>query len=301
MFHNIKYHLLMHLIIFTWGFTGILGKLIELEFYQIVFFRVFIAGTSLLLFLLAAGKKIRIRKQKDVLKVVGVGVLVVAHWLTFFKAIQVSTVSLGVLCLSTTTLHVTWLEPIVMKRKFSWMELFLGILVIFGIAFVAGSVDASQHEGIFWGLLSALLAAFFSIFNLRLKRDGIPSSSITVYEMLAGFVMIGIWLFSIGKMNAQLFEMQWSDFYWLLFLGIVCTSMAFMLMIEVTNKIGAFSSSLSINLEPVYTIVLAIFIFQENTELSGNFYLGAAFIVFIVFLNPILKHFIDRKQKVSNG
>lgn len=298
MFHNIKYHLLMHLIIFTWGFTGILGKLIELEFYQIVFFRVFIAGTSLLLFLLAAGKKIRIRKQKDVLKVVGVGVLVVAHWLTFFKAIQVSTVSLGVLCLSTTTLHVTWLEPIVMKRKFSWMELFLGILVIFGIAFVAGSVDASQHEGIFWGLLSALLAAFFSIFNLRLKRDGIPSSSITVYEMLAGFVMIGIWLFSIGKMNAQLFEMQWSDFYWLLFLGIVCTSMAFMLMIEVTNKIGAFSSSLSINLEPVYTIVLAIFIFQENTELSGNFYLGAAF---IVFLNPILKHFIDRKQKVSNG
>lgn len=301
MFHNIKYHLLMHLIIFTWGFTGILGKLIELEFYQIVFFRVFIAGTSLLLFLLAAGKKIRIRKQKDVLKVVGVGVLVVAHWLTFFKAIQVSTVSLGVLCLSTTTLHVTWLEPIVMKRKFSWMELFLGVLVIFGMAFVAGSVDASQHEGIFWGLLSALLAAFFSIFNLRLKRDGIPSSSITVYEMLAGFVMIGIWLFSIGKMNAQLFEMQWSDFYWLLFLGIVCTSMAFMLMIEVTNKIGAFSSSLSINLEPVYTIVLAIFIFQENTELSGNFYLGAAFIVFIVFLNPILKHFIDRKQKVSNG
>jgi drug/metabolite transporter (DMT)-like permease len=299
MFKNLKYHLLMHLIIFVWGFTGILGKVIALEFYQIVFFRVLIAGLSLLLFLLATGQKIRLSSRRDLLKVIGVGIIVSLHWLTFFKAIQVSTVSLGVLCLSTTTLHVTWLEPIVMKRKFLWSELWLGILVIFGIAFVAGNVDPSQHEGIFWGLLSALLAAFFSVFNLRLNKDGISSSSITVYEMFTGFFLIGIWLISIGKVNALLFEMTWSDFYWLLFLGIVCTSAAFMLMIEVVNKIGAFSASLSINLEPVYTIILAIFILNENQELSNRFYLGAFFIVVIVFLNPILKYFIAKRSKKS--
>lgn len=287
----------MHLIIFTWGFTGILGKLIHLEFYQIVFFRVFIAGTSLLLFLLATGKKIRLNNRMDFLKVMGVGIIVVAHWLTFFKAIQVSTVSLGVLCLSTTTLHVTWIEPLVMKRKFSWVELALGALVVVGIAFVSGNIDSSQHEGLFWGLFSALLAALFSTFNLRLNKDGIPASTITVYEMYVGFVVISIWLLVIGKINAQFFEMTASDFGWLLFLGIVCTSAAFMLMIQVTNKIGAFSASLSINLEPVYTILLAIFIFHENQELSGNFYLGAAFIVLIVFLNPVLKYFIAKRQK----
>lgn len=286
----------MHLIIFVWGFTGILGKLIELEFYQIVFFRVLIAGTSLFLFLLVIGKKVKITDKKALFRVIGVGIIVAAHWLTFFKAIQVSTVSLGVLCLSTTTLHVSWLEPLVMKRKFSWIELLLGALVIVGIAFVAGTIDPSQHEGIFWGLLSALLAAFFSVFNLRLNSDGVPSSSITVYEMFTGTIVIFVWLLLIGKVNGELFQMTVSDFWWLLFLGIVCTSAAFMLMIEVVNKIGAFSASLAINLEPVYTLILAIFIFQENQILGNHFYFGAGFIVFIVFLNPLLKYFLKRRH-----
>lgn len=289
----------MHLIIFTWGFTGILGKLIHLEFYQIVFFRVLIAGVSLLAFLLLINKKIRIKERSSILKVIGVGVIVAAHWLTFYKSIQVSTVSLAVLCLSTTTLHVSWLEPLVMKRKFSWIEFILGLLVIGGIAFVSGTIDASQHEGLFWGLLSALLAAFFSVFNFRLNKDGIPSSSITVYEMFTGTIIIFVWLLGIGKIDASFFEMTWSDFGWLLFLGIVCTSAAFMLMIEVVNKIGAFSASLSINLEPVYTIILAILILQENQELSSNFYIGAISIVFIVFLNPLLKYYFNRKKKPS--
>ncbi len=298
-FPNLKYHVLMHLIIFIWGFTGILGKLIHLEFYQIVFFRVLIAGLSLLLFLMAIGKKVRIKDKKSILKVVVVGIIVAAHWLTFFKAIQVSTVSLGVLCLSTTTLHVSWVEPLVMKRKFSWTELLMGLLVIIGIGFVSENVDPSQHEGILWGLLSAFLAAFFSVFNLRLNKDGISSSSITVYEMLTGAIIVFIWLLSIGKINTEFFEMTWSDFWWLLFLGIVCTSAAFMLMIEVVNKIGAFSASLSINLEPVYTIILAIFILKENQELSDSFYLGAGCIVVIVFMNPLLKYYLKRRKSPS--
>lgn len=286
----------MHLIIFVWGFTGILGKLIELDFFQIVFFRVLIASISLFIVLKLIKKPIQIKDRNQVLKVIGVGIIVVCHWLTFYKSIQVSTVSLGVLCLSTTTLHVSWLEPLVMKRKFSWLELLLGLLVIVGIAFVAGNIDASQHEGIFWGLLSAFLAAFFSVFNARLNKDGIPSSSITFYEMSTGVVLLFIWLLFLGKMNTEFFQMTGSDFGWLLFLGIVCTSAAFMLMIEVVNKIGAFSASLSINLEPVYTIILAILILNENELLNPEFYFGASFIVLIVFLNPVLKNYFAKRK-----
>lgn len=295
---NIKYHGLMHLIIISWGFTGILGKLIHLGFYQIVLFRMLIAGFTLLLILPLFGRKIRIRDKKAALKTIGVGVLVLCHWLTFFKSIQVSTASVGVLCLATTTLHVSWLEPIVMKRKFSWIEFIFGLLVIGGIAFITDHIDASQYQGIFWGLLSGLLAAFFSVFNARLRRDGTPSSSITFYEMMTGSVVLFIVLLVHGNIDVHFFQMSWSDFYWLLFLGIICTSVAFMLMIDVVDKIGAFSASLTINLEPVYSIILAVFILQENQILGNQFYWGALFIVLVVFCNPILKYYVAKRKKM---
>lgn len=299
MFKDLKYHMLMHFIVLTWGFTGILGKLIHLEFFQIVYFRVFIAGISLLLYLLFRGKKIFVKDRKITWQIIGVGVLVTLHWLTFFKAIQVSTASLGVLCLSTTTLHVSWLEPLIMKRKFLWIEAVMGLLVIMGISFVAGSLDATQYEGLFWGLTSALLAAFFSVFNLRLKREGTSSSSITVYEMFTGFILLSTILGFQGKFDSQFFMMTWTDFWWLLFLGIVCTSFAFMLMIDVVNKIGAFNASLSINLEPVYSILLAIIILHENQLLNSKFYLGAVFIVLVIFLNPLVKRWLYKNKEAG--
>lgn len=298
MWKNIKYQGLMHLIILTWGFTGILGKLIHLEFYQIVFFRMSIAGISLLLILLVLKKSIRINNRKALIRTIGVGVLVLLHWLTFFKSIQVSTASVGVLCLATTSVHVSWLEPIIMKRKFSWIELFLGLLVIGGIAFITDKIDRSQIEGIAWGLVSGLFAALFSVSNARLRRDGTSSASITVYEMLTGAVILLGYLFFNQQINADFFTMTWSDFYWLLFLSIICTSLAFMLMIDVVDKIGAFSASLTINLEPVYSIFLAVIILGEDAILGANFYWGAVFIVCVVFLNPILKYYIAKRKKM---
>lgn len=287
----------MHAIVFTWGFTGILGKLITLDYYQIVFFRVMIAGFSLLVFLLATKKTFRIKNRKDVWKTIGIGVLVMLHWLTFFKSIQVSTTSVAVLCLSTTTLHVSWIEPIVMKRKFIPMEFILGLGVIGGISFVAGNIGADQYEGIFWGLISALMAAFFSVFNLRLNMDGIKSSSLTLYEMFVAAACLGIVLLSSGKMNAAFFQVEEMNWIWLFLLGIVCTTAPFMLMIDVAKKLGAFTSSLTINLEPVYSIVLAIIILHENEILGSSFYWGALLIIMIVFLNPILKHYMNKRKK----
>ncbi len=297
---NLKYYLLMHFVVLAWGFTGVLGKLIHLEFYRIVFFRMAIAGLTLLLFLWFRKKRFLIKDRRSLLKVVGVGVIVVLHWLTFYKAIQVSSVSLGVLCLSTTALHVSWLEPLVMRRKFSWMEFVLGLLVIGGVMVVTSSIDGSQLAGLAWGLLAALLSACFAVFNARLNKDGIPSASITLYEMLTGAIILFIGLSFTGSIDAEFFQMTLSDFWWLVFLGIVCTSLAFILMIDVVSKIGAYSATLTVNLEPVYSIILAILILQEDKMLNRQFYIGVLFILLIVFSNPMIKGLqAKRKRKLA--
>ncbi len=303
MFQNIKYHILLHVIIFIWGFTGILGKLIHLDAYVIVWHRVLIAFTALAIYFLIKRKSVHIPSRAQLIKILGVGILVVLHWMTFYKSIQLSTASLGILCLSTTTLHVTWLEPLVMKRKFSWLEFGMGIIVIYGIYFVSSDFNAQKYEALFYGLASALFAALFSVFNAKLVQDT-PSYKITFYEMLIAFIFLSIVLLFQNQLNSELFIMRLSDLLWLLFLGIVCTSFAFLATIDVVKKLGAFTVSLSINLEPVYTIVLAIFILNENEIVGDQFYAGAVIIVAVVIANAILKFYMksrtERLNKTTN-
>jgi len=297
-----KYHLLLHLIIFIWGFTGILGKLIHLDSLVIVWHRVLIAFVALGIVLVFLKKSLRVPKPKDLIAVAGVGIIVALHWLTFYKAIQLSTASLGILCLSTTTLHVTWLEPLVMKRPFSWIEFLLGLIVIYGIYFVSSDFNPGDYEALVYGLISALCAALFSVFNARLAKD-IPSTKITFYELVTGFIFISCVLLVNGKVNSALFVMTLSDLLWLLFLGVLCTSFAFLASIEVVKRLGAFTVSLSINLEPVYTILLAIVILNENEVLGTQFYIGSVIIVLVVIANALIKYSMGNKNlpKESRG
>ena len=278
-----------------WGFTGILGKLIHLDAFVIVWHRVLIAFVALGIGLVYLKKSFKINSKTNLWKVFGVGIIVALHWMTFYKSIQLSTASLGILCLSTTTIHVTWLEPLIMKRKFSWIEFGLGLLVIYGIYFVSSDFKADDFEALAYGLTSALCAALFSVFNARLAQD-IPSSTITFYELLIGFIFMSVVLLFTGDLNENLFTMTMSDFLWLLFLGILCTSFAFLATIEVVKRLGAFTVSLSINLEPVYTILLAIVILNENELLGFQFYMGSAIIVIVVIANALIKYQLSRYQ-----
>lgn len=298
MFARYKYHILLHLIIFIWGFTGILGKLIGLEAVYIVWHRLWIAFLFLGIYLFIKKKSFHIPDRIQLFKIFGVGALVLLHWLTFYYSIQMSTASLGILCLSTTTLHVTWLEPLVMKRKFSWLEMCFGLIVIYGIYFVSGNFNAQETKALIVGLISALFAAMFSVFNAKLVQTT-PSYKITFYEMLSGFVLLNIFLLFSGKFKSEMFMMTTWDFLWLLFLGIICTSFAFLATIDVVKKLGAFTVSLSINLEPVYTIILAIIILKENKVLGSRFYLGALVIVLIVIANAVVKY-IQKKNNKKN-
>ena len=298
MFKTYKYYILLHLIIFMWGFTGILGKLIALDAFIIVWHRVLIAFIALGLFLLFTKKSILISNWQSGLKLIGVGIIVTLHRITFYKSIQLSTASLGILCLSTTTLHVTWIEPFVMKRPFQVSEFLLGFIVIFGIYFVSSDFQPHEHEALGYGLISALCAALFSVFNAKLAQE-IPTPTITLYEMGTGFIFLSIILLFQGRLTSDLFIMTTSDFLWLLFLGILCTSFAFLITIEIVKVLGAFTVSLSINLEPIYTILLAIFILQEHTLLNNRFYIGATLIILVVIANGWMKNY-QRRSKLKN-
>ena len=294
MLSRYKYHFLLHFIIFLWGFTGILGKLIHMEALYIVWYRVGIASFVILLYLLFVKSRLGI-SRKHFVKVSFVGLVVAAHWVTFYTSIQWSTASLGILCLSTTTLHVAWLEPLIMKKKFSWLEFSLGLIVVGGIYFVSGDFSGQEYWAVLMGLISAFLAGFFAVSNAKLVED-IPSTHISMYELAMGFVGLTIYLALTNKIDMSMFSMSMSDLYWLLFLAVVCTSFAFLVTIDIVKRLGAFTVSLSINLEPVYTIILAIFILKEHEQLGSNFYIGSILIILVVIANGVIKNRQKKKM-----
>lgn len=301
-----KYHILLHTIIFIWGFTGILGVLISLDAIAIVWSRVLIAFLSLLIFLVIFDKSaIKTKSKKNRWLIISTGIVVALHWVTFYHSIKLSTASLGILCLSTTTIHVSWLEPLIMKRRFSWFELVLSSVVVVGIYIVSEDFNTNEYWALFFGLTSALLAATFAVLNAKLVNDE-SSKTITLWEMGAATIFLSFFLIGDTTIINSVIQMNLSDLLWLLFLGIVCTSFAFLVTIEVVKYLGAFTVSLSINLEPVYTIFLAIIILNENKELGVKFYIGAGIIIFVVMLNAVIKYFkkysVDSKlMKTANN
>ena len=282
---RLKEFLLLHGIVFLWGFTGIIGKLLHQESFIIVWYRVFIASFGLLVYLWFTTSSFRVPKM-HIARVVLVGIVVALHWITFYYAIQISTASLGILCLATTTVHVVWLEPLIMKTAFQWKKLWFSLIVVAGVAFIARDFkgDVLLATGI--GLLSALLAGIFSVSNAKLSQT-IPAPILSFYELTTGWVGISLYLL-ITQVPAKMFYLSWSDLWWLLFLGLVCTSFAFIVAINLVKKLGAYTVSLTINLEPIYTMILAVVLLNEHKILSIEFYVSAFLIIGALLLNAWL-------------
>lgn len=293
--NNLKYQVVLHLIIFIWGFTAILGKLIDADAFVLVWYRVVIAFVSLFFFLIVLKRDLRFKDKRALLKVLGVGILVALHWLFFYLAIKVSTASLAIICLSTATIHVAWLEPLVMKRKPLKSEFVLGLIIVLGIVLITGKVKGEGvFYGVIFGLVAALLAALFSTFNAKLIHT-VSASKITLYEMLSASVIMTIVLAIIGDLNIETLTLTTNDLLLLLFLGVICTSIAFLVTVEITKYLGAFTVTLSINMEPIYTLGLAIWLLQEHQELNSYFYIGSVIIVGSVFGNAIVKKRIAKR------
>jgi len=285
---------LLHLIVLIFGFTGILGKEITLGAVPLVWFRTLIAAITLLVFMAYRKKEFKISKLK-VLRYAGVGILIAAHWITFFESIKVSTVSVALATMASVSLFVALFEPIVTKKKLVFYEILLGAVVVIGLIMIF-SFETQYTLGITLALISAALAAIFSTLNSVLIKQG-DSLRIGFYELLFGFISVGIYLFFTGDMGLELFDVSIRDTVLLLLLGTVATAFAFVIGVEVMKELSPFTVALTINLEPVYSIVLALLIYGDDEKMTGGFYLGALIILSTLFVNAFLKRKERKHQR----
>ena len=276
----------MHLIVVILGLTGILGKLIEASSTILVWYRMLIAFVALGLYLLLQKKLFKIQKR-FFWKLLGVGAIVAAHWLFFFESIKLSNVSVAVVCLATSSLFSALIEPFVFKRKMNVYELFFGIVVIAALAF-ALQADVSYFWGYLYGVIAAFLATLFTIFN-AVYINKLEASKITLIEMLGGWVAMSIYIVLFTNTTLCDFSISQQDTIYLLALGIVCTAFAFVVSVEVMKSLSPYSVIMAVNLEPIYSIIVALILFGESEEMTSSFYIGGSIIILTVFLDGYLK------------
>jgi len=296
---------MLHFIVLIFGFTGILGKLISLDAERLVFWRVFLGGSLVWLWLVARGRIQRF-SGKSLWKVALVGCAAAAHWIAFFASIKASNVSVALATLATTPVFVSVLEPLVHKRRVDKRELVLGMVIICGLLVLlwgpapSGAVsDLSQYyRGVGLALISAALAAVFATFNSVLVRSH-DSANLTRLELLSAAVVLAVLSMVQGKgLDAAHWSVPSEDWLWLGLLATLATAFAFLMSIEVMKELSPFTTAVAINLEPVYAIALAALIFGDEERMHAGFYLGAAIIVGAVFVDAWFKRRARAKGRV---
>ena len=280
-------YLHLHLIVFIWGFTAILGALISLEALPLVWFRMLFASGFILVYLFIKKTPLKL-PAKTILSFLFAGLIIALHWFTFFKAIKVSNISVTLACLATGAFFTSILEPIFYKRKVIFYEVLFGLIVIAGL-YLIFQVQGNYVDGIILGLTSAFLSALFSVINGKFAQKYEPAV-ISFYEIFGGVLCLTVYLLFTASFTASFFDLSTSDLLWLLVLSSVCTAYAFIASVGVMKYLSPYTVMLTINLEPIYGIILALLIFNEKEKMSPQFYVGALIILSTVILNGILKN-----------
>ena len=283
---NSKSYLHLHLIVFIWGFTAVLGRLITLDALTLVWFRMLFA--VFFIFGYIRIKKIPIRLPKNIiLKFFMAGLIIALHWFTFFRAIKVSNISITLACLSTGAFFTSLLEPLFFGKKIIWYEIFFGVIVVFGLSLIF-KVEGRYVEGIILALISAFLSALFAVINSEFVKEYKPTI-ISFYELSGGVLFFSIILLFSNSFILAFFKLTSNDFMYLMILSSICTAYAFIESTAVMKFLSPYTVMLTINLEPIYGIILAVLIFKEKEQMSSGFYIGAAIILTTVILNGIIK------------
>jgi drug/metabolite transporter (DMT)-like permease len=299
---TLKDYFLLHFIVLIWGFTAILGdkRLVSLNPLVLVFYRTLITAIALGVWFWAIKKSFRVPTH-DLLKILGTGGIIAVHWLLFFGASRVANISVCLVGLATSTLWTSLLEPMFYKRKFRGFQIILGLITFAGI-FQVFSSEFHYADGFILGMLSALAGALFSVLNSKFVRK-YDQFTITFYEMVGAFLSVAIFLGFYQVVAPEPFKMQPQGFEWLWIgiLSLVCTVYAYPMGVKLMKKFSVFAVNLTVNLEPVYGILLAFLIFGEKEKMSANFYVGAGIILLAVFSYPILMSFSAARKKKNMG
>lgn len=275
----------LQFIVLLWGFTGVLGKLITIDAIPLVWFRVLVA--SLVLFIILKIRKISLKiVRKDLLILLGIGVVIGLHWMAFFGAIKVSNVAVALSTLSTGALFSAFLEPIFFKRKINVSEIILAVVVSCCILLIYNA-KPEYWLGIVLGVICSFLSALFSVLNGKIHTK-FPSQKIMFYEMVGGFLVVCFFLPFVGGMES-IINVSWKDLGLLLLLGSLFTAYPMIESVSLMKFISPFTLLLNVNLEPVYGIILAWLIFGESEEMTPLFYVATAIMVLAIVVNILLK------------
>ena len=228
------------------------------------------------------------------LRLFGIGVIVALHWITFFGAIKIANVSVALGCLATATLFTSLLEPFFFKKQINWIEVLVGLFIIVGL-YLIFRFETKYSAGVAVALISAFLAGLFSVINKKMVINH-KATVISFYEMLGGLIGITIYLLFFGQRNSPLSLPTTTDLIYLLLLGVICTAYAFAAQVDVMKHLSAYVVALTINLEPVYGIVMAYFLFGETEHMTSGFYLGTTIILVSVLGFPLYHYYLKRRN-----
>ena len=294
--NNLKHYLHLHFLVFIAGFTAILGEAISLGSIALVWHRMLIAFVLTFLFLIFRKYDFKIN-IRDFFNFSLAGIIIALHWITFFEAIEQSNISITLAMFSTGAFFASLLEPIFFKRKIKPVEIILGCVVICGV-FIILKANINSFVGVFLGIVSALLASLFSVFNGKLVQNNNPFL-ISFYEFLSGVVFILLYLiFSDNVSDLTISSLFSYDYLYVFILGSICTAYAFIASIYILKFLSPYTLVLTYNLEPVYGILLAIFIFPDTEKMEFSFYIGTLIIISTIIINSILK--IKNNKKTSS-
>ncbi|MCF6130248.1 DMT family transporter [Flavobacterium sp. AS60] len=288
---NLKSYLHLHLIVFIWGFTAILGALISLDALPLVWFRMLLAVGFIWIYIYFKKLPLRV-STKVLLQFIFSGFIIALHWFTFFHAIKISNISVTLACLATGAFFTSLLEPILYGKKIVWYEVFFGLLVVFGL-YIIFNVEGSYFWGMLTALTSAFLSALFAVINSKLVKSH-DATVISFYELSGGVVFFTFLLLFTHSFTPTFFSLSTKDLVYLLILSSVCTAYAFIASTSIMKFLSPYTVMLTINLEPIYGIVLAVLIFKEKEKMSFEFYIGAIIILLTVLLNSVIKSYKKR-------
>ena len=285
-----KDYLNLHFVVFLWGFTAILGKLVTIPPVEMVFYRTLLAAMGMGALMLYRKESFGV-SGSDLTKLMLTGSIVAAHWLTFFVSISISNPSTALVGFATCSLWAALLEPIVKRQKIQVVEVLLGVVVMGGL-YIIFSFDFQYPLGLLFGILSGVTVAIFGVINsLFVKR--MNATVITFYEMSGACLSIALFfpyyqanLTPDGQLHLDPPAIDW---LWIAILAFVCSVYAYAVSIELMKRLSVFFIQLSLNLEPVYGIILALLIFGKSEVMGWTFYLGTAIIIAAVLIYPVLK------------
>jgi drug/metabolite transporter (DMT)-like permease len=291
----------IHLAVVLWGFTGVLGRAITLDAPVLVWYRMLMTALFMGVILFYRKQWVKI-ERRDMLQLVLVGCLMGLHWVAFYAAIKFANISIALVCLSTASVFTSLLDPLVNKGKFDMRETGLGILALAGV-YLIYQFQQFFALGILFGVIAAILSSIFTMLNKRIAHK-YPSRTMVFYEMTTGWIFITLLLplqFYYFPNTAMLprvgHEWYYNDWLWLVVLSLCCTVWAQSLALNALKKITSFTATLSVNLEPVYGIILAFMFYSENRQLGAGFFWGMG----LILLSVLLQMFMLLKGKLSKS